>query len=30
VEGAPWIIGDRLLALLADLVQRLQKWLGEE
>jgi hypothetical protein len=26
-DGAPWIIDDRLLALLDDLVLRLQKWL---
>jgi hypothetical protein len=30
VDGAPWIIDDRFLALLDDLVERLQKWLGEE
>lgn len=28
-EGAPWIIDDRLLALLDDLIERLQKWIGE-
>lgn len=27
-EGAPWIVDDRLLALLDDLAERLQKWLG--
>ena len=30
VDGAPWIIDDRFMALLDDLVERLQKWLGEE
>jgi hypothetical protein len=30
VDGAPWIIDDRFLALLDDLVERLQKWLGDE
>lgn len=29
LDGAPWIIDDRFLALLDDLVERLQKWLGE-
>lgn len=29
VDGAPWIIDDRFLTLLDDLVERLQKWLGE-
>jgi hypothetical protein len=29
-DGAPWIIDDLFLALLDDLVERLQKWLGEE
>ena len=29
VDGAPWIIDDRLLALLDDLIERLQKWLGD-
>jgi len=28
-DGAPWIIDDRFLALLDDLIERLQKWLGE-
>jgi hypothetical protein len=28
-EGAPWIIDDRLLALLDDLIKRLQKWGAE-
>ena len=28
-DGAPWIIDDRFLALLDDLSERLQKWLGE-
>jgi hypothetical protein len=28
-DGAPWIIDDRFLTLLDDLVERLQKWLGE-
>jgi hypothetical protein len=28
VDGAPWIIDDRFLALLDDLIERLQKWLG--
>jgi len=28
-DGAPWIIDDRFLILLDDLVERLQKWLGE-
>jgi hypothetical protein len=26
-HGAPWIIDDRFLALLDDLIERLQKWL---
>jgi hypothetical protein len=26
-DGAPWIIDDRFLALLDDLLERLQKWL---
>jgi hypothetical protein len=30
VDGAVWIIDDRFLALLDDLMQRLQKWLIEE
>jgi hypothetical protein len=30
MDGAPWIIDDRFLTLLDDLVERLQKWLGEE
>jgi hypothetical protein len=30
VDGAVWIIDDRFLALLDDLMQRLQKWLNEE
>jgi hypothetical protein len=29
-DGAPWIIDDRFLVLLDDLVGRLQKWLDEE
>jgi hypothetical protein len=29
-DGAPWIIDDRFLVLLDDLVERLQKWLDEE
>lgn len=29
-DGAPWIIDDRVLALLDDLVERLNKWLDEE
>ena len=29
-DGAPWIIDDRFLTLLDDLVERLQKWLDEE
>jgi hypothetical protein len=29
VDGAPWIVDDRLLALLDDLIERLQKWLDE-
>ena len=29
-DGAPWIIDDRFLAMLDDLVERLQKWLAEE
>lgn len=29
VAGAPWIIDDRFLALLDDLIERLQKWIGE-
>jgi hypothetical protein len=29
VDGAPWIIDNRFLTLLDDLVERLQKWLGE-
>jgi hypothetical protein len=28
-DGALWIIDDRFLALLDDLIERLQKWLGE-
>jgi hypothetical protein len=28
-DGAPWIIDDRFLALLDDLIERLQKWLAE-
>jgi hypothetical protein len=28
-DGAPWIIDDRFLALLDDLIDRLQKWFGE-
>jgi len=28
-DGAPWIIDDRFLALLDDLIERLQKWLDE-
>jgi hypothetical protein len=28
-DGAPWIIDDRFLALLDDLVERLNKWLDE-
>lgn len=27
--GAPWIIDDRFLALIDDLIERLQKWLNE-
>ena len=30
MDGAPWIIDDRFLTLLDELVERLQKWLGEE
>jgi hypothetical protein len=29
-DGAPWIVDDRFLALLDDLVERLNKWLSEE
>jgi hypothetical protein len=29
VDDAPWIIDDRLLRLLDDLIERLQKWLEE-
>jgi hypothetical protein len=29
VDGASWIINDRFLALLDDLIERLQKWLDE-
>jgi len=29
-DGAPWIIDDRFLVLLDDLVGRLQKWFDEE
>jgi hypothetical protein len=29
-EGAPWIIDERFLALLDDLIGRLQKWMAEE
>lgn len=29
-DGAPWIIDDRFLALLDDLIDRLRKWLDEE
>lgn len=29
VDGAPWIIDDRFLALLDDLIERLQRWIGE-
>jgi len=29
-DGAPWIIDDRFLALLDDLIERLKKWLAEE
>jgi hypothetical protein len=29
-DGAPWIIDDRFLALLDDLIERLNKWLNEE
>lgn len=28
-EGAPWIIDDRFLALLDELIERLQKWVAE-
>ena len=28
-DGAPWIVDDRFLALLDDLIERLQKWLDE-
>jgi hypothetical protein len=28
-DGAPWIVDDGLLRLLDDLIERLQKWLGE-
>jgi hypothetical protein len=28
-DGAPWSIDDRFLAVLLDLIERLQKWLGE-
>lgn len=28
-DGAPWIIDDRLLALLDDLAERLEKWLNQ-
>jgi hypothetical protein len=29
-EGAPWIIDDLFLALLDDLIERLQEWRAEE
>lgn len=29
-DGAPWIVDDRFLSLLDDLIEGLQKWLGEE
>ncbi len=28
-DGAPWIVDDRFLALLDDLIERLQKWFNE-
>lgn len=28
-DGAPWIVDERLLALLDDLIDQLQKWLGQ-
>jgi len=29
-DGAPWIVDDSFLALLDDLIERLQKWLSED
>ena len=29
-DGAPWIVDDRLLALLDDLIERLHKWLTDD
>jgi hypothetical protein len=29
-DGAPWIVDDRLLALLDDLIEQLQKWVAED